>query len=146
MSMGYSSQTLSTISDENIEKIVGDKKLVINFLKKFDNYSFTDHEVDDLDVLADVLDGDGGDIDTERKCFVKLNELWESIAEKFKEATGIELHFGYNSSSCYGDELIDGHFFYVCTSAILVPTKEYKAMMEKFGKDVVEQKASVHFG
>ena len=58
MSMGYSANFAETISKENLIKVVKDKRLVNDFIKKFTNYRFTECETADYYELAMTVSGE----------------------------------------------------------------------------------------
>ena len=146
MSTGYGANYAETISKENLIKVVKDKRLVNNFIKKFTNYRFAECETADYDELAMTVSGeDIRDIDQDSKRF---KELRDKIAKKFKDETDIDLYINYHDANddgdCYDD--VDGLFFNFCHRDLYKPTKAYKAMMAKFGEDIVERKFYVIFG
>ena len=149
MSMGYGANFAETISKENLIKVVKDKRLVNNFIEKFTNYRFAECETADYDELAMTVSGvDIRDIDPESKRFKELKALWDKIAKKFKDETGIDLYINYHDvnddGDCYDD--VDGLFFNFYHRDLYEPTKAYKDMMAKFGEDIVERKFYVTFG
>jgi hypothetical protein len=149
MSTGYGANYADTISKENLIKVVKNARLVNNFIKKFTNYRFAECETADYDELAMTVSGeDICDIDQDSKRFKELKALWDKIAKKFKDETGIDLYINYHDANddgdCYDD--VDGLFFNFCHRDLYKPTKAYKAMMAKFGEDIVERKFYVIFG
>ena len=148
MATGYGANFAETISKENLIKVVKDKRLVNNFIKKFTNYHFSECETADYDELAITVSGeDIRDIDMDSKPFKELKALWDKIAKKFKEETKIDLYINYHDANDDGDcyDEVDGLFFNFYTSALYKPTKKYKDMMAKFG-DIVERKFYVIYG
>ena len=69
MSIGYGANFAETISKENLIKVVKDKRLVNDFIKKFTNYRFTECETADYYELAMTVSGE--DI-VERKFYVNV--------------------------------------------------------------------------
>ena len=149
MSIGYGANFAETISKENLIKVVKDKRLVNDFIKKFTNYRFTECETADYYELAMTVSGeDIRDIDPESKRFKELKALWDKIAQKFKDETDIDLYIGFHDAGDEGDcyDEVDGLYFNVSHRALYQPTKAYKDMMTKFGEDIVERKFYVTFG
>ena len=74
--------------------------------------------------------------------------MWHKLYTAFKEATGIELLVDYHNKNDEGDRYdeVDGMFFCVCVSELYQPTENYKKLMEKFGKNVIDRKFYVSFG
>lgn len=148
MATGYGANFAETISKENLIKVVKDKRLVNNFIKKFTNYHFSECETADYDELAMTVSGeDIRDIDMDGKPFKELKALWDKIAKKFKEETKIDLYINYHDANDDGDchDEVDGLFFNFFPSALYKPTKKYKDLMAKFG-DIVERKFYVIYG
>jgi methionine synthase II (cobalamin-independent) len=149
MSTGYCANYAETISKENLIKVVKDKRLVNNFIKKFTNYRFAECETADYDELAMTVSGeDIRDIDQESKRFKELKALWDKIAKKFKDETGIDLYINYHDANADGDcyDEVDGLYFNFYHRDLYKPTKAYKDMMAKFGEDIVERQFFVQFG
>lgn len=149
MSTGYGANFAETISKENLIKVVKDKRLVNNFIKKFLNYRFSECETADYDELAMTVSGeDIRDIDMDGKPFKALKALWDKIAKKFKEETKIDLYINYHDANDDGDcyDEVNGLFFNFYHSDLYQPTKKYKDMMAKFGEDMVERKFYVIYG
>lgn len=149
MSMGYGANYAETISKENLIKVVNDESLVNNFINKFTNYRFAECETADYDELAITVSGeDIRDIEQDSKRFKELKALWDKIAKKFKDETKLDLYINYHDANddgdCYDD--VDGLYFNFYPCDLYKPTKAYKAMMEKFGEDIVERKFYVTFG
>ena len=151
MSTGYCANYADTISKKNLIKVVKDTRLVNNFIKKFTNYRFAECETEDYDKLAMTVSGEYNDqdrdIDQDSKRFKELKALWNKIAKKFKDETGIDLYINYHDvnqdGDCYDD--VNGLYFNFYQSALYQPTKAYKNMMAKFG-DIVERKFYVTWG
>ena len=150
MSMGYGANFAETVSIENLAKVVGDKELVDSFAEKFNNYHFTKGEIEDYDGLAQTIseENPSPDINADRKAFKSLKALWDKIAGKFKAEAGIDLYIDYHSADDDGDcyDEVNGLYFRVSHRDLYQPTEAYKAMMKKFGEDIVERKFYVNFG
>lgn len=149
MSTGFGANFAETISKENLIKVVKDKRLVNNFIKKFLNYRFSACETADYDELAMTVSGeDIRDIDMDGKQFRALKALWDKIAKKFKEETKIDLYINYHDANDDGDcyDEVNGLFFNFYHRDLYQPTKKYKDMMAKFGEDMVERKFYVIYG
>lgn len=148
MATGYGANSAHIISTKNLIKVVGDKKLVNKFIKKFNNYKFTECEVSDYEVLAHTLSlEEPGDIDTDRKEFKALNALWDEISGKFTNETNISIWPEYHDKSNEGDcyDMVNGLYFSVSFGDIYKPTKEYTAMQKKYG-DLIEDAFFVRYG
>lgn len=145
MSMGYGANFADVIKPEALGVVVGDKKLVDGFVKKFNGYELGDCE--SSEELAETLNGDDPmDIDTDRAAYKNLKKKWEKISSKFKEVTGLELFVEYhdseNEGSCYDD--VDGVYF--CVGGLWQPTKKYREFKKKFGNEAITRAFYVTFG
>ena len=149
MSTGFGANCADIITKENLIKVVKSKKLIDKFMTKFDCYNFAPHDSGDYDELAQTLSGENpGDIDTKRACYLELKALWDELSVKFKMVTGINLYIDYHDVKGRGDcyDQVNGLYFNFYHTELYQPTKAYKAMIEKFGKDIVEQAFFVHWG
>ena len=144
MSMGYSACFSEVIDNETLAKIVGDKALVDDFVKQYNEYDFEDLSHFDLNESINCYHNKKRD---ESK-YAEIYKVWHKLYTAFKEATGIELLVDYHNKNDEGDRYdeVDGMFFCVCVSELYQPTENYKKLMEKFGKDVVDRKFYVSFG
>jgi hypothetical protein len=148
MATGYGANSAHIISADNLIKVVGDENLVNEFIRKFNGYKFTEHEVCDREVLAQTLSLENpGDIDTDRQEYKTLNALWDEISGKFTNETNISIWPEYHDKANEGDchDMVDGLYFSVSFGDIYKPTEEYTAMQQKYG-DIIDDAFFVHYG
>lgn len=138
MSMGYSAYVSEVIDNETLAKIVGDKALVDDFVKQYNEYDFEDLSHSELNESINLYHNKKRD---ESK-YAEIYKVWHKLYTAFKEATGLTLLVDYHNQKDEGDSYdeVDGMFFCVYRNEIYQPTENYKKLMEKFGDDVVERK------
>ncbi len=148
MAMGYGANYADVIEPETLGGVVGDKKLVNGFVKKFNNYKFKEWEISDYRELATTVSGENinFEIDAEDKAFKSLEDDWKKISSKFKEVTGLELSIDYHSIDDNGDRYdnVDGLYFQVY--GLYQPTKKFREFKKKFGDEAITRAFFVTFG
>lgn len=144
MSMGYSANYADVIKNKTLGKIIGDNDLVEDFVKKYDAFDRDEDELSYDDLNDDLNCGEDSDCDSEG--LKELRKVWDNIRMAFNKETGLTLELDYHSKKegdAHYDE-VDGMVF--CVRGLYQPTENYKTMMKKFGKKVVERKFYVSFG
>lgn len=145
MSMGYGANYADVIKPEALGVVVGDKKLVDGFVKKFNGYKLGEYE--NFDELVEAINGYGsGDIDPDRAAFKKLEADWKKISSKFKEVTGLELFVEYHDSENEGSRYDDVDGMYFCVGGLWQPTKKFRDFKKKFGDEAITRAFYVTFG
>ena len=144
MSMGYSANYADVIKNKTLGKIIGDNNLVEDFVKKYNAYDRDEDEMSYDDLNDDLNYGKASDGDSEG--LKELHKVWDNIRMAFNKETGLVLELDYHSKKEGDDHYdeVDGMVFCVC--GLYQPTENYKTMMKKFGKKVVERKFYVSFG
>ena len=152
MSMSYAACFNNVITEENLDKIVGEKliKKYKEQLKIFDNLlRVNDYKLDKIKFnkikVTSVNEVNFNDQDKE---MYELNRTVTKICEKFKEKTGMSLELNYHDSENQGggyDEG-DGLFFILADDELYKPTDNYKKLMENYGEDVIELRNFVKLG
>ena len=145
MSMGYGANFADVIKPEALGVVVGDKKLVAGFVKKFNGYELGEYE--SSDELVQTLNGDAPmDLDTDRAAFKKLEADWKKISSKFKEVTGLDIYVEYHDSENEGSRYDDVDGMYFSVGGLWQPTKKFREFKKKFGDDAITRSFYVTFG
>lgn len=145
MSMGYGANYADVIKPETLGSVIGDKKLVNGFVKKFNGYELG--ECESSEELAETLnDDDPMDLDTDRVAFKNLRKEWDKISSKFKEVTGLEIFVEYHDSENEGSRYDDVDGMYFCVGGLWQPTKKYREFKKKFGDEAITRAFYVTFG
>lgn len=145
MSMGYGANYADVITPETLGSVIGDKKLVNGFVKKFNGYELGDCE--SSEELAETLSGvDPMDIDTDRTAFKNLKKKWDKISSKFQEVTGLKIFVEYHDSENEGSRYDDVDGMYFCVGGLWQPTNKFREFKKKFGDEAITRAFYVTFG
>ena len=145
MSMGYGANYADVIKPETLGSVIGDKKLVNGFVKKFNEYELEEYE--SSYELVQTINGDAPmDIDTDRAAFKNLKKEWDKISSKFTEVTGLKIFVEYHDSENEGSRYDDVDGMYFCVGGLWQPTKKFREFKKKFGDEAITRAFYVTFG
>lgn len=144
MSMGYCANYADVIKNETVGKIIGDKNLVEDFVKKYESFNRDEDELS-FDELNDTLNDDKDSVG-DSEGLKELRKVWDKLRMAFNKETGLVLELDYHNKTDEGDRYDEVDGLVICVRGLYQPTENYKKMMEKFGKNVVKRKFYVSFG